>query len=131
VGADILNTVEKWRVFRPLFWVILRFKARRFCPEGVQNAPLLPSLPRLIARDQTCGLPWEAPRIIPFRKRSPLDIQCSSAAIKPSEHAGPGSLQDLKLNGPAGLLLDNDRSRTHPTTTHKVANSDFYDITAS
>jgi hypothetical protein len=26
--SKILDTFEKWRVFRPLFWVSLRFKAR-------------------------------------------------------------------------------------------------------
>jgi hypothetical protein len=55
-------------------------------------------------------------------------VERASATFKPSQDAGSGGLQELELNRPTGLLLDDDCSGTNPTTTDKVADLEFDDV---
>jgi hypothetical protein len=52
-------------------------------------------------------------------------VKRASATFEPSQNAGAGGLQKLELDRPAGLLLNDDCSRTNPTTTDKIADLDF------
>ena len=55
-------------------------------------------------------------------------VKGASATFKPSQDAGAGGLQELELDRPTGLLLDDDCSGTNPTTPDKVADLDFDDV---
>jgi len=37
-------------------------------------------------------------------------VERAASTFKPGEHAAAGGLKELELNGPAGLLLDDDRA---------------------
>jgi len=55
-------------------------------------------------------------------------IERASSAFDPSEDAAAGVFKKFELNGPAGLLLNNDRSRANPAATDKLADLDFNDV---
>ena len=42
--------------------------------------------------------------------REDVVVERASSAFKPSENAAAGRLKKLELNGPTGLLLNDDRS---------------------
>ncbi|VTZ26896.1 conserved hypothetical protein [Methylocella tundrae] len=47
------------------------------------------------------------------------------------QNAAAAWLKELKLSGPAGFLLDDDRARTHPAATYKVADLDLDKVTSA
>jgi hypothetical protein len=58
-------------------------------------------------------------------------IQRAFTTFKPSQDTSTGGLKELKLDWPAGLLLDNDGSRTNLTTADKIADFDFDYVAAA
>jgi hypothetical protein len=60
--------------------------------------------------------------------RKHIVIKRPSATFEPSQKASAGGLQELELDGPARLLLDDDRAGADSTATDKVTNLDFDDV---
>jgi hypothetical protein len=58
-------------------------------------------------------------------------VERAAPTFKPSQNAAASGLKKLELYGPAGLLLNDDRSRTNPAPTDKVTDLDFDDITST
>jgi hypothetical protein len=55
-------------------------------------------------------------------------VERASSAFEPSQDASAGMLEELELNRPAGLLLNDDRSGANSAPSDKLANFDFNDI---
>jgi hypothetical protein len=53
------------------------------------------------------------------------------SALEPGQNAAAARLKELELNGPAGLLLDDDRTRTNPAVADKVADLDLDKVTSA
>jgi hypothetical protein len=58
-------------------------------------------------------------------------VQSASSAFEPSEDATSGMFEEFELDGPAGLLLYDDRSGTNPAATDKLADLDFYHVASA
>jgi hypothetical protein len=56
-------------------------------------------------------------------------VEYAAAAFEPCQNTAASGFEELKLNGPAGLLLNDDRSRANAAAADKVADLDLYDIT--
>ena len=56
-------------------------------------------------------------------------IQRAASVFEPGQNAAAGGLEEFELNGPAGLLLDDDCARPNPTAADEVADFDLDDIT--
>jgi hypothetical protein len=48
--------------------------------------------------------------------------------FEPGQNAASAGFKKFKLNGPAGLLLDNDPAGSNPTAADKVADLDLHDV---
>jgi hypothetical protein len=55
----------------------------------------------------------------------------AAPTFNPSEDVAAGGFKEFELNGPAGLLLNDDRPRTNPVAADKFADPDFDDITSA
>jgi hypothetical protein len=55
-------------------------------------------------------------------------VQRAASVFEPGQNAAAGGFEEFELNGPAGLLLDDDRAGPNPTAADKVADLDLHDI---
>jgi hypothetical protein len=55
-------------------------------------------------------------------------VECPTSTFEPAQDAAPSWIEQLKLNGPASLLLDDFRSGAHPPTHDEIADFDLHDI---
>jgi hypothetical protein len=51
-------------------------------------------------------------------------VERASSAFEPSENAAAGRFQEFELNGPTGLLLNNNRSSANPAAADKLADQE-------
>ena len=52
----------------------------------------------------------------------------TAAAFEPCQNTAASGFEELELNGPAGLLLNDDRAGTNPATAGEIADLDFNDV---
>ena len=55
-------------------------------------------------------------------------VEGAAAAFEPSQNTAASGLKELELNGSAGLLLSDDRTRANPAAADEIADLDFDDI---
>jgi hypothetical protein len=55
-------------------------------------------------------------------------VERAAAAFEPCQQAAARGFEELKLNGSADLLLNNDRACTNPATADEIADFDFDDV---
>lgn len=63
--------------------------------------------------------------------REGIILQGASPQFQPSEQAGASIVHQFELNGPPGLLLDDDRPRPNFTVTNDIADLDLHQVTAT
>lgn len=63
--------------------------------------------------------------------RKCIVVDRASASFEPRQKAGSHIVGDLELDGPTGLLLNDDRTSPFLRSCNHIANPDFYQITAA
>jgi hypothetical protein len=61
--------------------------------------------------------------------RKDVFVKRAAPVFEPRQNASAGGLKELELNGPTGLLLDDDCARPNPTAADEVADHDLHEIT--
>jgi hypothetical protein len=56
-------------------------------------------------------------------------VERAASVLEPCQNATAGRIEELELNGPAGLLLDDDCARAYLTAAHEIADFDLHDVT--
>ena len=58
-------------------------------------------------------------------------VHCATATLQPREDAALSGIEELELRGPAGLLLDDDRSRANAIADDEVVDLHLHNVAAS
>jgi hypothetical protein len=58
-------------------------------------------------------------------------VKRAASAFESGQDAPPGGLKKFKLNGPAGLLLNDHRAGPNPAAANEVADLDLHDVASA
>lgn len=63
--------------------------------------------------------------------REGIVVNRAAPVLQPRLEAGPSCFEQLELDRPAGLLLRDCGSRSHPAAADELTNPNFYDVAAT